>query len=238
MVGDPREGPPGVRRRVRPGVLDVERRAVVDEPQAAVPDQQVDVLGRPVDVRDEGVEPDDVGREVGIRAIAGRCARRGRRTRLEGQRARQEVEAQVQARAPIQQLLDLLVRLGPAEGRIELDEDDLGDRQPERPADLAGDELGDQRLRPLAGPAVLHDVQPVVVRLHQSGQRATLAERRDVAGGGHGPDGDRGRGWAWHPGKRSGPRAGPSPLGDRIVDYLGSRRQTSTSRTGSKPNAR
>src|SRR5204863_4691111 len=36
--------------------------------------------------------------------------------------------------------------------------------------------------RPLAGAPELHDVHAVVVCLEQSGQRAALAERRDVSG--------------------------------------------------------
>ena len=130
--------------------------------------------------------------------------------RFEGQRAGQEVEPQVETGAPVEQLLDLLIGLGLAERRIELDEDDLRDRQPERPSDLAGDELGDERLRSLAGAAVLHDVQPVVVGLHQAGQRASLAERRDITGRSDRSDRDRGCDGRRHPRERNGPR-GPVP---------------------------
>ena len=54
------------------GMVEVERRAVVDQPEPLVPPEEVRVLGGPVDVRHEGVEPYDVGGEVGI----GRRARR------------------------------------------------------------------------------------------------------------------------------------------------------------------
>ena len=55
----------------------VQRRAVVDQPQVAVPAQQVRVARRAVDVRDQRVEPHDVGR----RASASRRLRRQVRQR-------------------------------------------------------------------------------------------------------------------------------------------------------------
>ena len=51
VVAHRRERPLGLGRRVLPGVLAVERGAVVDQPQAPVPAQQVGVLRRAVDVR-------------------------------------------------------------------------------------------------------------------------------------------------------------------------------------------
>ena len=64
--GDPLERPSGVLVGVTPGVVDVERGAVVDQPRPAVPDEQVRVLGGSVRVRRQGVEPDDIGGERGI----------------------------------------------------------------------------------------------------------------------------------------------------------------------------
>ena len=69
---------------VGPVVVEVERRAVVDQPELAVPDQQVGVARRAVDVGDEGVEPDDARGELGVGL---------RGERVEGDRARQVVEA-------------------------------------------------------------------------------------------------------------------------------------------------
>jgi hypothetical protein len=65
VLAQPRERPPGVAAGLAPGVVDVERRTVVDQPRAAVPDDDVRVLRRPVGVRGVGVEPQDVGRELG-----------------------------------------------------------------------------------------------------------------------------------------------------------------------------
>jgi hypothetical protein len=64
VLADPAERPPGVLERRAPGVVDEQRCAMVDEPRRAVPDDDVRVLGRSVGVRDEGVEPDDIGREL------------------------------------------------------------------------------------------------------------------------------------------------------------------------------
>ena len=49
------------------------------------------------------------------------------------------------------QVVDLLIRLGVAEGRVDLDGDQVGDGQADRPRQLAGQPLGDERPRTLAG---------------------------------------------------------------------------------------
>ena len=72
-----------------------------------------------------------------------------------------------------------------AERRVEVDEHQLRDRQPEPAGQLAGHDLRRQRLRPLPRAAELEHVQPVVVGLHERGQRPALAQGRHVAGGGH-----------------------------------------------------
>ena len=71
--------------------------------------------------------------------------------------------------------------LGARQVRIELDQDDLGHRQIHRACELAREQLGDQRLRPLAGAAKLEHVHAVVICLDDRGHRAALAERGDVA---------------------------------------------------------
>ena len=103
-----------------------------------------------------------------------------------GSDAGRKSSAEVRARAREQQVLDLGVRLGAADRRVELDEHELGHGQPERAGELAGDDLRDERLRPLPGTAELEDVEAVVVGLDERGQRAALAERRHVAGRGDG----------------------------------------------------
>jgi hypothetical protein len=62
-----REAAVGVLRRGVGRVVEVERRPVVDQPEPPVPPEEVRVADGAVDVRHEGVEPDDVSGEVGIR---------------------------------------------------------------------------------------------------------------------------------------------------------------------------
>lgn len=54
--------------------------------------------------------------------------------------------------------------------RVEVDEDQFGEAQPESPGQLTDDDLGDQRLVALGGPRELHDVGPQVVGLDESRQ--------------------------------------------------------------------
>lgn len=175
-------------------VVEVERRAVVDEPGAFVPDQQIGVPGGAVDVGDEGIEEHDLRRRqrVGARARDG----------IVGDAARQVVEAQVQARAAVEGVEDLRVRLGRGERTVELDEDDLGHREAHCPRDLARQELGDQRLLALAGAAQLHDVEAEIVAFDERGDRAAFFERHHVARGRDGADGPSGASGV-HGGQRS-----------------------------------
>ena len=150
---------------------------MVDQPHPAVPHEQVRIPRGAVDVRRQRVEPDDIGGDGGVRREPGAGDVR--------ERAREEVDAEVDADARDDQLLDLGVRLGRAERRVELDRDEFGDEQAERAGELTDDHLGDERPHPLAGAAELDDVQPVVVGLRESRQRAALPERGDVPGRGH-----------------------------------------------------
>ncbi len=177
MVATLRERAHRVGDRVAPRVVDVQGRPVVDEPEPMVPDQEVRIPRRAVHVGHERVEPDHVGGHVRVRHEPG--------SRVEAERAGEEVEADVEPGAALQQLPDLGIRLSGRQRRVEVDQHDVGHQQAERPPDLARDQLGDERLRPVPGATELGHVQPVVVRLHDCGQRASLAQRRDVPGGGH-----------------------------------------------------
>ena len=68
-----------------------------------------------------------------------------------------------------------VVGLGAPDHRVELDADELGDRQAERAGQRARHDLRDERLRPLSRAVELQHVEAVVVRLDQGGQRAALA---------------------------------------------------------------
>ena len=104
------------------------------------------------------------------------------------ERVGQEAQPQVQPGAGRQQAADLRVGLVSAEARIEVDEDQFGHTQPQRPADFPGDQLGDERLRALAGAGEFHDVERFVVGLDQRWEGAALAQRGDIAGRAHGAD--------------------------------------------------
>ena len=149
---------------------------MVDQPRAPVPVDEVGVRDGPVRVRDERVQPDDIGRHGRV------DDRRG--GRVERQGAGQEVEAEVDATAPVDEVLQLLVGLGVAEPGIDIDEHEVRHRQTQRTGDLAGQPFRHQRARSLARAVELHHVQAIVVRLDETGQRAALTQRRHIAGRG------------------------------------------------------
>ena len=114
-----------------PRMVEVQRGTVVDEPELAMPDQQVRVARGAIDVAHERVEPDDRRGERGIRLVD---------HWIERDRSRQVVEREVEAAARADQVLDFRVGLGAREVGIELDEDDLRHRQAKRARELARDE--------------------------------------------------------------------------------------------------
>ncbi len=168
-----------VDRPGRPGpvVVYVQRRAVVDEPEPPAPDEQVRVPPRPVHVQGQRVQPEHSGGE-------GRVDLEGEW--IVGDGTGQVVHAEVAARAGSQQLLDLLIRLGPAKLRVEVDHDQFGHGQPQRPGEFAHYDLGDERLGTLARSPELHHPRAEVVALHEAGQAAALPQRGGVAGRRHG----------------------------------------------------
>ena len=151
---------------VAAGMMEVQGRPVIDHPQLPMPDQQVRVPRRTVDVHDERVEPHDL-----------RCKRAVGRVgdRVERRRAGQVVERQIDAGALADQVLDFRVRLGAGEIGVELDQRELGHRKPCRARELAGDKLGHERIGALAGTAELEHVEARRRRLPRS--RATTRPR-------------------------------------------------------------
>ncbi len=136
---------------------------MVDQVELATPAEQVRVARRAVDIRDEGIEPDDSGSQVGIdRAI---------RNGIEGERAREIGEAEILADASPQDVLDLRVGLTLAESRVEVHQCRRRHRQPEHTGYFRGEQLGDQRLHSLPRATKLHHVCPRLVGLDDSGQR-------------------------------------------------------------------
>ena len=119
-----------------PAVVEVERGAVVDHPEVAVPEQEVGVAPRAVDVGGEGVEPQHPGAlVVGGADLA-----------VDPERAGQEVDAEVGADAGVEQVLHLLVGLVARQLGVEVEHDEPRGAQPEPGGQPADDHLGDQHL--------------------------------------------------------------------------------------------
>ncbi len=157
----------------RPVVVPDHGGAVVDEPQAVVPDQQVGVAPGAVDIVDQRVEPDHTAGLHGVDL-------EGERVETEG--TGQEVHAEVEPAAGLEERLHLGVGLAAADDRVQLDPGQLRHAQPQPAAELPADHLGDQRLAALAGAGEFHDIGPEIVRLDDAGERAALTQGRDVAG--------------------------------------------------------
>jgi len=86
---------------IDPGMMEIERGAMVDEPEAPVPHQQVRVARRAIDVGYISVEPDDFGGEVRLGLLD---------NRVECDRAGQVVKAQVLALDPEKRLIRLSMK--------------------------------------------------------------------------------------------------------------------------------
>ena len=154
--------------------MKVERRAVVDQPQPAVPHQHVRVARSAIDVGHERIEPHDR-----------RCELRRWRIddRIESRRAGQIIERQIQSHARANQCLDLGIGFRARKVRIELHQHEFRHQQRRGARDLTGDEFRDQRVRTLACAPELEHVQPQIIRFDDGRQRSTFAERGHVAGG-------------------------------------------------------
>ena len=166
-----------------------------------MPLEQVGVARGPVHVEHQGVEPDDVRGEL-------RGRRSGRRW-IVPERARQVVHPEVQAHAGLEEVADLAIGLGAPDVRVERHQRERRHGQPQRPTDLPGEDLGDQRPGALPRSPELHHVQAVVVGLDDGRQAPALAEGGHVAGGGEGAEHGQADPHRGRPGCR--PRDGPLP---------------------------
>jgi hypothetical protein len=147
--------------------------AVIDQPDGVVPAQHVRVADGAVDIGDQGVEPDDIGGEFRSDRVGFRLVER------EG--AGQEIEAEVAPGAFREEIAHFVVRLALGEGGGDIDDDEFRHVEAERAADLATDEFGNEGFQALSGAAELHHVETVVTCLDDAGQRAALAQGRDIA---------------------------------------------------------
>ena len=107
---------------------------------------------------------------------------RGLRGRVEGERAREEVDAEVEPGRAEQQVLDLRSGPGVAERRVERDERQAPGRGSRSArASSPATTSATSAFSALSRPAELEHVQPVVVGLDERRERAALAQRRHVA---------------------------------------------------------
>src|SRR4028118_1263134 len=103
-------------------MMRVERGAVVDEPETTMPDEHVGVASGTVDIGHVAVKPDNLRREVGTERVD---------QWVEGDRARQVVECQVETSAIQDQGMNLRVWLRPGEVGVQVGKDDFRHRQAE-----------------------------------------------------------------------------------------------------------
>src|SRR5262249_8594843 len=94
----------------------------------------------------------------------------------------QEVDAEVEPRAGVEQVLHLLVGFVAGDLRVEVERHQPRRAQTEPRRQTADDHLGDQHPHTLTCAAELADVGAQIVSLHEPGQAAAFTERRDVAG--------------------------------------------------------
>src|SRR5438067_5027095 len=157
--------------------MEVERGAVVDEPGLVLPDKYVRVLSRAIHVRNQRVEPDNVrGKLRQDPPAVG--------DRVEPGRAGKIAEAEIQAAAPLQEVLDLSVRLSEPEAFGKLDDCWVGHRQAHYAREPGGNRLGNECLWPLSGAAELKDELTRLIGVDDSRQRAPLTEGEDIPGRG------------------------------------------------------
>ena len=105
---------------------------------------EIRVGRRPIGIGHERIEPDEIGRSVGLDVGIGGG--------IEHEGAEQEIEAQVQAPAPMDEVLELLVEFGVADPWVDVDQDELRNGQPDGPGDLAGQPFRDECARALPAP--------------------------------------------------------------------------------------
>src|SRR5687767_256210 len=153
MVFDLRERAAASHAVIVPRVMEKERRAVVDQPEPAVPHQEIAVARRAIDVGNQGVEPDDLRRQAFF------AGHRSVDQWIEGDRAWKVIESEIEPFAAPQKVLNFSIRLGPGHPRIDIRENDLGNGKAEVAGDLTGDELGDQRANALPGSSELENVR-------------------------------------------------------------------------------
>src|ERR1043166_2191373 len=166
MVFDHRKRGSATFAVVMPGVVEVEGRPMINEPESSVPYKHVRIARRTVDVGYIRVEPDDRRGEFRIGLLSNRVKRHS---------TGQVVEGEIKAGACPNQGLYLRVGLGTGEFGIEFNEDNLRHWQPCGAGDPPRHELSDECFGPLTRAAELEHIHAIIVGFDDGWQRSTLA---------------------------------------------------------------
>ena len=118
-----------------PRVMKIQGRAVIDEPESAVPHEHIDVAYRPVHIAYERIKPNDRRSQMLVRH-----SDQG----VEGDRPGQIVQSDIQAGAGAYEALYFGIGLGARQFGGELDEDYFRDRQPRQSSDFTSKQFRDQ----------------------------------------------------------------------------------------------
>src|SRR5262245_53638770 len=120
---------PAPSEMVVPSVMEIERGAMINEPESPMPDQHVRVARRSVNICHIRVEPNDRRGEIRVGTLRHRIKRYG---------TWQIVKREIEAVARPDQVLYLRIGLGAGEFGVEFDKDDFRHWQPRRAGDLPG----------------------------------------------------------------------------------------------------
>ena len=123
----------------------------------------------PVRIGDERVEPDDSRRKIGRYEFTG-----GRGVEVE--RAVEISQPDVDSVACAEEILNLRIGLGAAERFSDVDQREVGRRKSRRLRQQASDQLGDERLRALAGAPKLGDEETAAEGIDYRRERAALTK--------------------------------------------------------------
>ena len=91
------------------------------------------------------------------------------------------MQPEVQSPATLQQILDFLITFGTPESLVQIQKDQFGNPETKCTSYLAANQFGNQRFRPMACPAKLHDIFKLVISFRQCRQRPAFPKRHDIA---------------------------------------------------------
>src|SRR5215472_10240964 len=112
MSLDLQEGASSLLVSIRPVVMEIQRRTMVDEPEPIAPNQKIWILGGAINIEHKGIKPDNLGREARIDFW--------RRDRVKRHGSRKEGEPEVWSLAAVDKIAYLWIRFVSTERGIQL----------------------------------------------------------------------------------------------------------------------